>query len=77
MKPSIYTTDHVNEYRSLREARFNFVDLCFKRDYPIALVRERGLNFEVTFSHNETIKLEHFGSMKEVSKFLINQFNRE
>lgn len=74
MKPSIYVSPKEHrQHRSLRNARREFTQLAVKPE-PVALVRENGLYYEVTFSHNSDMVHKTYGNFKQVQAFLDHKF---
>jgi hypothetical protein len=73
MKASVYVSPKENTQHSLKVARRVFTKLALKGE-SVALVREAGLVFEVTFSRGVTLVKKEFGNFNQVTDFLLDAF---
>lgn len=76
MKPRIYHSPQTSiECPTLKRARRVFVNQALQNKI-LALVRERGFEFEVTFNHGPNLSYQRFGNFKDVEAFLLKSFPR-
>lgn len=61
-------------YKSLNSARRAFVARTIKSSQPVALIREAGLDFEVTYSEADKLVCHKFPNLKEATTFLLSSF---